>query len=731
MNYIILAIFIIAILVIIYTQYNNIKEGLTFDQQKLYLKNQNKYFDNRLFPPVVKGGSDDVKFVKLSKDKKKLDEVKPGAHISKSSVAEKIEKCKMIDKTHNCSEIPNSDCGYCWDTDKILYGDADGPKTDVCSKKSWVKPGRLAAYYCQKKKEQEICKQMKDCGDVSGEKSICGWCPSKAKGVPKKVTSDGRGFEAKYSDDKCNWKSKAMPSAKWLGWTPSKGGYPNRNPSIGGEALDTGEGDCDRDEDCGPGLKCGHDGRMEGVKDPRTGKNIKPRAGYKDYCYDPNFKSFHGSLIKPSDCSRFKQMFPCVGPNMLTGPHSDKCLEDLWKKSGCSGNVQQRVTDRADYNWWNSHSFTDAGNNMRSFSVTARRDKNYDKANAAYRKCYGREVEPCEERFKPRPQVCAQKLYTETGCSSKGEAHPDKVNSWPNGYVNRGWKTGQEGRWSNWTYKNVVNWIKRQAYYYQRNPKKNFDRAIYTNKLCFGKAPKIPWDKPCWKDFIIIMTATEYIKYKNGELDFSGNAGGGFKSILPRSNYKAGWKKGMAWKGNYILTKDVYEKPLFPFWNFIRINKSVWNSRWTTFKRKMLESPSVKGGSGRSPSRWFGWSHESAMRRKGGGVAGEGDCDRDSDCRPGLKCGQDKTSLPGVYNTGAMGRGRDFCYDPNSMSGVDHLRFLSGSPFDRTLRASSSLSYANSKGMFYQKGRDRILTKNAYLHENFPYWQFLRIAERG
>ena len=72
MNYIILAIFIIAILVIIYTQYNNIKEGLTFDQQKLYLKSQNKYFDNRLFPPVVKGGSDDVKFVKLSKDKKKI-----------------------------------------------------------------------------------------------------------------------------------------------------------------------------------------------------------------------------------------------------------------------------------------------------------------------------------------------------------------------------------------------------------------------------------------------------------------------------------------------------------------------------------------------------------------------------------------------------------------------------------------------------------------------------------
>ena len=729
MKYIILAIVILAISVIIYTQHNNIKEGLTLNEQKSYLKKQDKYFDNRLFPPVVKGGSDDVKFVELSRDKTKLNKVKPGAHIDKSSIAQKIEKCKIIDKTGDCSEITANDCGYCWTTDKILYGDAKGPTADVCPKKGWVKPGRWAAYFCQKKKEQAICNEMKDCGDVGGKKSICGWCPSKAKGVPKKVTRDGRGFEAKYSEDKCNWKSKAMPTAKWLGWTPSKGGYPNRNPSKGGEALTVGEGDCDRDEDCGPGLKCGHDGRMTGVKDPRTGKNIKPNARGRDYCYDPNFKSFQGSLIKPSDCAKFKQMFPCVGPNMLTGPHSDACLSDLWKKSGCSGNIHQRVTDRKDYNWWNSNSFTNAGNNMKSFSVTARRDTNYDKAKAAYKKCYGKEVNPCEERFKPRPLVCSRKLYAETGCSSKGQLHPDKQKGWPNGYVGQQWLNGQKGSWSNRMYQGAVNGYKRQAYSGQRNPKANFDKAIYTNMLCFGKAPKIPWDKPCWKDFIIMMTATEYIKYKNGELDFSGNSGGGFKAILPRNNYKAGWKKGMAWKGNYILTKNVYEKPLFPFWNFIKTNKSVWNGRWSDFKRKMMEVPSVEGGTGLSSSKWFGWNHERNAR--GRIKAGEGDCDRDSDCAPGLKCGQNKTKLPGVYNTGAMRGGRDFCYDPNSMSGVDHLKFLNGSPFDSTLRASRSLNYANSKGMFYQKGNDKILTKNAYLHEHFPYWQFLRIAARG
>ena len=56
---------------------------------------------------------------------------------------------------------------------------------------------------------------------------------------------------------------------------------------------------------------------------------------------------------------------------------------------------------------------------------------------------------------------------------------------------------------------------------------------------------------------------------------------------------------------------------------------------------------------------WRGWN-ERAYRGKI--KAGQGDCDNDRDCAPGLKCGHDTTKLPGVTNTGAMGRGRRFCY---------------------------------------------------------------------
>ena len=45
--------------------------------------------------------------------------------------------------------------------------------------------------------------------------------------------------------------------------------------------------------------------------------------------------AFKGSLIEPGDCERFGQMFPCVSKNMNTGPHSDRCLQDLWQNAGC------------------------------------------------------------------------------------------------------------------------------------------------------------------------------------------------------------------------------------------------------------------------------------------------------------------------------------------------------------------------------------------------------------
>ena len=66
---------------------------------------------------------------------------------------------------------------------KILFGDKNGPKVDVCKKNTpgkldwWIPPGGDAGKLCTEMKERAICRTMRDCGDRGGNKRICAWCP--------------------------------------------------------------------------------------------------------------------------------------------------------------------------------------------------------------------------------------------------------------------------------------------------------------------------------------------------------------------------------------------------------------------------------------------------------------------------------------------------------------------------------------------------------------------------
>lgn len=652
---------IAVILVLISISINNV-EGFDYesrkDDQRKFLKDNDKYWDSRLFPQLIKGVDKESKFVKLSKDKTKLNKISPTAKTVTREIGEKIENCKLINLTGDCGEIDANDCGYCWDTDKIIYGNKEGPIADVCSKENWIAPGPKTGYYCQKKKEQELCKKMTDCGDATGEKAICGWCPLTAKGMPKKLVNGG--WVPKYpEDDKCDWKSNL----------------------------------------------------------------------------DPNDKvTFNGDLIDPKDCERFKQMFPCVGPNMLTGPHTDDCLQSLWKKSGCSGTLRSRVSDQNDYKNWNSNSYGAAKNNMReSIRKVAQSGTDYTKVEPAYKKCYGTDVDPCENRFKPRPQVCAQKIYDSAGCLQDGELNPKNTLSWPNAYVGTEWKKGQEGDWSVNTFKSKIYSYKRQMETNLRNPKKDFDNTIYTNKLCNGNMPTIPWDKPCWRDFNIIMNTIPgvYTDSTTGNLSFKG-ANSSFKSLL-QVKTRGWWNNDHAWAPNNEITKATYDKKYFPFWNFVKLGKEYWNKNWDLFKSEMLKVPSVKRSSLPTNSKWHSWTNNWWLKRP----KGHGDCDSDRDCGPGLKCWENPRRIPGVVDTGAItpnswGAGRDFCYDPKDVAlggSGDALSFMEGSPFDNVIQTSNSTSIASSKGYFFVAGGTKFLTKQAFLNEDFPYWLFLRVAK--
>ena len=50
------------------------------------------------------------------------------------------------------------------------------------------------------------------------------------------------------------------------------------------------------------------------------------------------------------------------------------------ERSGCNGNLNDRVSDQADYNWWNSHSYILAGENMKQYPTYANTGADYTKS---------------------------------------------------------------------------------------------------------------------------------------------------------------------------------------------------------------------------------------------------------------------------------------------------------------------------------------------------------------
>ena len=675
------------------------------------------YWKSRLHPNIkgTNGAHMNIRVVEgntnLNDSVSKTKIVNPGVnYIEEHPLTKKINKCDNYndDDDADCSLLIDNDCGYCVDMDKIAAHNTTKLKEldPVCINENWksgdgseknqgewIPPGSKAAYLCQKKKEQRICKRMKNCGDsIPKDKNgkfypnvKCAWCPATGSGVPAKTGPNG-GLVPKYDDDKCEWveeyKNKRYPTSKtnFMGWTPNKGGYPKRgklNPDGSmtpaaapyGAPLDKGEGDCDRDADCGPGLKCGHDGRNVKRIVGANGKELKPNAGYKDYCYDPKQYPFKGSLIKPTDCEKFGQMFPCVGKNMFSGPHSDACLEGLWRNSGCYGSVFERSTNE-DKKLWNSNGYISVENNMNGIRKSSLTSKNYKTANESNKKCFNREFSPCLNRFNPRPVECAQKIYNETGCKDSGKLNPKNI-SGPNDYATSNWISGQTGGITKNQYKTELLNLKKTSREGVINPElSTFDNTIDSNLKCFGKIPGIPFDKPCWKDFILMMKCMDGVKLINTGSDFdslSFDSAPNFKSLLAQgeANNKY-WKNKYTWKsssnGKFIISNNLYKQKYFPFWNFINISKNYWKNNWGEFSNKLLKS------------RFISKNIENY------------ELERDN-----------------------------------------VLKFVSGSNM-QYLGQSTNIERANDEGKFLKRGNNLYLSKQAFQSENFPYWLFLDAA---
>lgn len=144
----------------------------------------------------------------------------------------------------------------------------------------------------------------------------------------------------------------------------------------------------------------------------------------QDICDDIDITTNQNlGLIKQKECNAFKQAHPCIGPNEDTGPHSQQCLNHLWKESGCSvnGNLAPDKNSKQSDSW-NQLGWQNILDNMKLIFNSAT-GSNWLLAKSNHKACLGSDPDPCDPKYNG-PLECYQKKFIESGCSINGGSYP-------------------------------------------------------------------------------------------------------------------------------------------------------------------------------------------------------------------------------------------------------------------------------------------------------------------
>ena len=198
MKYYLLSVILVVLIIILYFLCKK-KEG--FSSEDTYVQDQINYYKGRKYGPSLPDQELIDKFYKYEPSKPlghQLEMVNPIVSAESEegeTVDSEIQKCKTL---KNCSELDNTNCGYCISTNKFIYGNKTEPLTDVCTK-GWV----FTSAECEEARERAICEKVSSCHEMVGDAAICGWCEASGKAMVKK--QNGNLWEPKYPDkDKCD-----------------------------------------------------------------------------------------------------------------------------------------------------------------------------------------------------------------------------------------------------------------------------------------------------------------------------------------------------------------------------------------------------------------------------------------------------------------------------------------------------------------------------------------------
>ena len=526
-------------------------------------------------------------------------------------LGQKVQNCKNKNLLNDrCSSINNNNadskgegCGYCKNSidgkGVIMFGNKDGPIANYCKKEDWISPKQNVKNACIKKESRDYCKNKSQC-DFDDITATIGGNIINCGWCP--VTSENyvrdNNYKPLYSEDK---------------------------------EID---GDFDSCE----------------WKMPKS---------WTDKGFGPLITSIMSVNGEPVNmCEKFGEQFPCMGNNYLTGPHSDACLESMFKENDCfndGGTKKYKKQDIIDgvrasnfalkndyltnmdgtdnnFNGIPVYGNNSLDSNIKNIKKNIEQNelpdgsKDYNREKNYYKACYGvdKNPQPCQSKYSNIPVDCMQEIF-----DSFIENKQDFKNSVLNPRKAATWKSGilkyddarlreiyasvpQPNSKTQSNYYKTLNdaynkYIAAKNIFQSASYNKNWSEyEIYIKNYMVGTGsmPDVSNHKPCWKDITDTMMAHKGVTYSQRYGIVFDTVNMNQDDALIEIIFRRGITEENPGNGNIrYLTKELYETEQYPFWKLKSKSRNEMNKTniLNLFGENLYETIRLKNEMGISP----------------------------------------------------------------------------------------------------------------------------------